>query len=323
MAEATSQTLKPISGPSPSFSQPPASSTLQNTWSLVVGRKKKKQPAPQTPASAKADNAKGGRGPTKSGASAAQATPPKPKLGKPPRSAAVVLTAPEGASTSFLGEVLSYVRGRVALGPFGITDLRPRRALTGALILKVSGENSEARADKLYEAMLPLVLEKGARLARPIKTVDIRVRGLDEFISPTEIGDAMASAGGCRPTNVKIGQVCALPADCSLHGCPLVAAQKIMATGAIRVGWVRAPVEVLKRRPLQCHRCLWRGHVMSACTYTAPEEDQRGRCYQCGDRGHRVSTCPASAPKCPLCTDAWGEENVPRPPEKASGPPGP
>ncbi|XP_020295564.1 uncharacterized protein LOC109860703 [Pseudomyrmex gracilis] len=152
--------------------------------------------------------------------------------------------------------------------------------------------------------MLPLVSEKGGRLARPTKTVELRVRGLDKSISPEEIKEAVASAGGCRSTEVKVGQPRASPGGLSTSWvqCPPTAAQKVVEAGTLRVGWVRAPIEVLERRPLQCHRCLRRGHVMAACTFTAPEEDRRGRCFNCGDRGHRVSTC-TSAPKCPLCAD--------------------
>ncbi|XP_020298684.1 uncharacterized protein LOC109862925 [Pseudomyrmex gracilis] len=171
-----------------------------------------KPPASQTLAPAKSGGVKGSKGPTQSGAETA--TPPKLKLGKPPRSAAV-LSAPEGAATGFLGNVLQYVRSKVAIEPFGITDLRARRALTGVLILEVPNADSETRAEKLYEAMLPLVTEKGARLARPIKTVDIRVRGLDELISPNEVRDAVASIGGCRPTDVKVGQAHASPGELS------------------------------------------------------------------------------------------------------------
>ncbi|XP_020296753.1 predicted GPI-anchored protein 58 [Pseudomyrmex gracilis] len=121
-AKAASQAPKPALPASlPSSSQPSAPSTSKDTWSQVVERKKRKQkPAPQTPASAKSGGTRGGKGPTKPGAGAAKATPPKLKLGRPPRSAAVVLSAPERAAEGFLAEVLKYVRERVSLEPLGI-----------------------------------------------------------------------------------------------------------------------------------------------------------------------------------------------------------
>ncbi|XP_020298025.1 uncharacterized protein LOC109862397 [Pseudomyrmex gracilis] len=217
-----------------------------------MGRKKVKQkPAPQTPASAKSGGTKGGKGPTKPGAGTAKATPPKLKLGRPPRSAAVVLSALEGAAEGFLAEVLKYVRERVCLEPFGIQGLRPRRALTRAIILEVPGDNSDTKAEALYNAMLPLVSEKGGRLARPTKTVELRVRDLDESISPEEIKEAVGSAGGCRSTEVKVGRSRASPGGLSTAWvqCPLTAARKVVEAGTLRVGWVRAPIEVLERRP--------------------------------------------------------------------------
>ncbi|XP_020297128.1 uncharacterized protein LOC109861747 [Pseudomyrmex gracilis] len=152
--------------------------------------------------------------------------------------------------------------------------------------------------------MLPLVSEKGGRLAKPTKTVDLRIRGLDESISLAEVKEAVASAGSCRSTEVKVGQPRASPGGLSTAWvqCPLTAARKVVEAGTLKVGWVRAPIEILERRPLQCHRCLRRGHVMAVCTFSAPEKDKKDRCFNCGDRGHRVSPC-TSAPKCPLCAD--------------------
>ncbi|XP_020297934.1 uncharacterized protein LOC109862322 [Pseudomyrmex gracilis] len=303
VAKATPRpsTQKP-SAPATS-SQPSDPTTSKDTWSQVVGRKKKLAPQGTSLKPLSGQGGDKGRAGAKTGTAKATG-PPKPKLGRPPRSAAVVLSAPEGAKSDFLGEVLRYVREKVPLEGFGIPDVRPRRALTGALILEIPGKDSDAKAEELYKAILPLVVEKGGRLTRPVKTVELRVRGLDESISQSEVQETVATVGGCAVAAVKVGQPRASPGGLSTAWiqCPLAAAQKVVAAGALKIGWVRAPVEILERRPLQCHRCLRRGHVTNACPHTAPEEDRRGRCYNCGDRGHRVSTC-TSAPKCPLCSD--------------------
>ncbi|XP_020296127.1 uncharacterized protein LOC109861053, partial [Pseudomyrmex gracilis] len=166
---------------------------------------------PQTPASAKSGGTKGGKGPTKPGAGAAKATPPKLKLGKPPRSAAVVLSVPEEAAEGFLAEVLKYVRERVSLEPLGIQGLRPRRALTKAIILEVSGKNSDTKAEMLSRRVDP----------------------------PEEIKEAVASARGCRSTKVKVSQPRASPGGLSTAWvqCPLTAARKVVEAKTHRVGW--------------------------------------------------------------------------------------
>ncbi|XP_020296394.1 uncharacterized protein LOC109861248 [Pseudomyrmex gracilis] len=69
------------------------------------------------------------------------------------------------------------------------------------------------------------------------------------------------------------------------------------------MGWVKASVEPLERRPLQCFRCFRHGHVPATCRYTAPEENRRGRCYRYGDSGHEAAGCKTATVKCPLCTD--------------------
>lgn len=204
-----------------------------------------------------------------------------------------------------MGEVIAYIRGKLDLNAFGIGDnIRLKTAITGAYVLEILGEDNEARADRLCAAMSPLAEKKGARVARPVRIVELRVRGLDDSISPEELREAVASTGGCRPTEIKVGRARASPGG--LHSawvqCPQAAARKMVAGGTLRVGWVRAPIDVLERRTLQCHRCLRRGHVMATCPYIAPKEDRRGRCFRCGGRDHRAAGCD-QALKCPLCAD--------------------
>lgn len=64
--------------------------------------------------------------------------------------------------------------------------------------------------------------------------------------------------------------------------CLLVAANKVVKTGRIRVGWTVARVEALAQRPLQCYRCLQKGHVRRRCPNP---EDPSGNCYRCEDPG--------------------------------------
>ncbi|XP_020298182.1 uncharacterized protein LOC109862520 [Pseudomyrmex gracilis] len=133
---------------------------------------------------------------------------------------------------------MSYVRSKIILTDCGITDICLRKAITGGLIIEVPGKDSEAKADQLYAAMSPLVAEKGARLTRPIKTVEVKIKGLDESISPEEIKNAVASAGSCRSTDVKVGRARVFSSGLSTAWmqCPVAAARKIVAAGALHVG---------------------------------------------------------------------------------------
>ncbi|XP_020294333.1 serine/arginine repetitive matrix protein 1-like [Pseudomyrmex gracilis] len=282
-------------------SSQPSPPPTDEPWTQVVRRGKGKSRAKGEPALVPAPQPKGKEGRT-AAAKGGKPSSPKPKLGKPPRCAAITLTTVQ--PNVKLGDVMAYIRGKVRPEDHGVDVIRPKRAITGALVMEVPGDNSEARADALCAAMAPYAAEKGARVSRPVKTAEMRIKGLEDSVSSDEVRAAVASVGGCRPTDIKVGQARASSSGLQTAWvqCPLTAARKVVAEGAIRVGWVRAPVEALERRPLQCHRCLRRGHVITTCTYTAPGEDRRGRCYRCGGRGHHAAEC-TEPPRCPLCAD--------------------
>ncbi|EFN81501.1 Gag-Pol polyprotein, partial [Harpegnathos saltator] len=53
-------------------------------------------------------------------------------------------------------------------------------------------------------------------------------------------------------------------------------------------------------RPLQCFKCLEKGHVQTNCNNNV---DRRQSCYRCGTEGHLARECTASA-RCVICADA-------------------
>lgn len=55
----------------------------------------------------------------------------------------------------------------------------------------------------------------------------------------------------------------------------------------------------MEERPLQCYKCLHRGHVRAQCK---SEIDRTGNCYRCGARGHRARDCEAPE-YCALCAE--------------------
>lgn len=81
--------------------------------------------------------------------------------------------------------------------------------------------------------------------------------------------------------------------------CPLSAANRIVEKGKIQIGWINTRVTLLEPRPLQCFRCLERGHVRDQCK---SDVDRSRRCYRCGKEGHKAQQCD-DAPKCPMCAD--------------------
>ncbi|XP_071576897.1 uncharacterized protein [Temnothorax nylanderi] len=126
---------------------------------------------------------------------------------------------------------------------------------------------------------------EGIKVARPVKTAELRIGDLDDSIT-TEEPVAGGGEGGCRYRSVWVK-------------CPVAAANEIAGKGRLLVGWLSARVQLLEQRPLQCFCCLEGGHVRATCTCKV---NRSNRCYRCGEAGHRAQDC-AATPRCPVCVD--------------------
>ncbi|XP_032671665.1 uncharacterized protein LOC116844352 [Odontomachus brunneus] len=124
----------------------------------------------------------------------------RPVLPKAPRAVAITVSC----SASSFADVMRRARSQIDLGELGIGDLGTRRAVTGALVLGISGPEGHARADALANRMAALFADKGdVRIARPAKRADIRVRDLDDAATVEDVVSAVAVAGGCRPGEIE------------------------------------------------------------------------------------------------------------------------
>lgn len=215
-----------------------------------------------------------------------------------PRTAAVMVTCPAGQ----YAETIGMARTRVDIAALKIENVKARRAMTGAIVYEVPGAERAQKADA-FAAKLREALEgvEGVRVTRPSKKADIRVQGLDESATEKEVIAEIARVGRCETADVKAGKVrFAKGAMGTLWiQCPVAAADKVATAGRIRVGWVTTRVEPLKARPLQCFRCLEKGHVREQCSSPV---DRSGCCYNCGSPGHKASEC-ASKTRCVLCEE--------------------
>ncbi|XP_011859623.1 PREDICTED: uncharacterized protein LOC105557088 [Vollenhovia emeryi] len=229
-----------------------------------------------------------------------QNTGPAPRnngIRKAPRTAAVSLTFPQGEYE----EGMRKIKSKINLDEIGIEELRPRRALTGALILEIPGENAHVKADTLVNRIREVVGDaQGVRVTHPVKLAEVRIKDLDDSITQSEIREMVEKVGRCSSHEIKVGPIRAAAnrLGTAWIQCPLEAAKRVTETSRIRIGWISARVELLSARPLVCFRCLERGHVRAQCR---KKTDRSNTCYRCGVEGHKSNNCTAK-PKCIVCS---------------------
>lgn len=217
---------------------------------------------------------------------------------KPQKTAAVVITCRDEAYETKLREA----RQQINLADLDIDNMKVRRAITGGYVLEVAGENKAAKADQLAAKLRDTIgRTEGIKITRPCKTAELRIKSLDESITPNEVREVLACKGQCSTEEVRVGNIRKVSSGLGTiwAKCPLVPANRIAEAGKIQVGWTAARVEMLADRPLQCYKCLERGHVAQRCPSNA---DRSGRCYRFGEVGHQARGCTREI-KCPVCAD--------------------
>lgn len=226
------------------------------------------------------------------------------KRRRAPRTAAVVITCDAGDYKNNLQHAVKNIN----LAELGINGMGARRALTGAQLFEIRGPDHAQKADALAERLREVMAGRdGVRITRPMMTAEVRVRDLDDSVEPQDVANAVANIGGCSPGDIKTGVI-----QFSGRGlgtlwvrCPAAVAGKLVAARRIRVGWVNARVEELEPRPLQCHRCLEKGHVRAKCCSSVSRADC---CYRCGKEGHLARDCKSPV-RCPICAGRGRPDN--------------
>ncbi|XP_041989041.1 uncharacterized protein LOC121740420 [Aricia agestis] len=225
----------------------------------------------------------------------------KRKLRSPKTSAVVLTLQPEAEKRGITYlSVLEEAKKRVDLVALDIPGVRYREAVTGARIYEVSGNANKDKADALAGKLREVLGEENVRISRPQKCVELRITGLDDSATPTEIAEAVARSGACLVSNIKIGKI---RRDRNGRGsvwlkCPVDAAKKITAPNTrVCVGWTVVRVTLLSARPMRCYRCQETGHARSRC---GCEVDRTGLCYRCAQPGHVSASCQ-NALHCALC----------------------
>jgi hypothetical protein len=115
------------------------------------------------------------------------------------------VTVPENATITY-AEAMTRVRREVNLDELQITDIQPRRAATGALILEIPcREGGHEKASLLAERMASVLRDTPVKVTVPRKTAELRMTGLEDSTTLEEVVAAVAEAGGCSTGEVSAG----------------------------------------------------------------------------------------------------------------------
>jgi hypothetical protein len=201
--------------------------------------------------------------------------------------------------------VLATAKQKIPLTEITVDSVDMKKAMTGAITIRVPGDKDRGKASLLATRLAEVLDPTTVRVTAATRTAELRVVRIDISVNKEELRQALASAAGCGSAEVQVGEIRA-----SRDGlgsmwikCPVAGARKLAREGIVALGWSRARVIAIPKRPLQCYRCLGLGHVRVTCVPTV------NLCYRCGGGGHRVGGCFASAPKCPLCEGARRPQN--------------
>ncbi|XP_050667728.1 uncharacterized protein LOC126967307 [Leptidea sinapis] len=320
LAAATRQVERSTREEAPQGPPVPAANPQADSWTKVAarGKKKRTQPAPTTvnttltaPANPAPQAQAGIRRiratestkpvepvksvkPTKGDGLAGS---PKAKVSlRPPSTAAVVITLSKDAvaGEATYAWALTAAKQRVSLADIGVKEVRTRKTALGSRILEIGGPERSQQADRLAEEIRGALVGI-ATVNRPVKSVDIRISGLEDSVTLDDVVGAVAARGNVPREHVRAGRI---SMGSTIVKCPTTAAKAIMQD-RLCIGWSTVRVTLLEARPLRCFRCYGIGHGSATCT----AKDRSGLCCRCGGAGHLAQSC-TEEPRCDVCADA-------------------
>ncbi|XP_067205438.1 uncharacterized protein PF3D7_1120000-like [Linepithema humile] len=99
----------------------------------------------------------------------------------------------EDESELTYSSLLSRAREKMSLSDLNISDTRLKRAANGGIILEIPGDDAGAKVDRLCDKLRALFVDdKGVFIRRPTKLTQLRVSGMDDSITVSEIKDHLS-----------------------------------------------------------------------------------------------------------------------------------
>ncbi|KYN03567.1 hypothetical protein ALC62_05694, partial [Cyphomyrmex costatus] len=201
--------------------------------------------------------------------------------------------------------LVSYLRGKARAILESVQNLESLdfSELKGSLFAGDPGDPEGASkakmlVDKFKEvtANIPNVM-----ISRSEKTMEFRIKDLEDSISKEGLCQYLASLGECAIGDTKMGNINIGPNGLGSVWvrCPLSTAKKITRTPRLKIEWTSVRIDILPGRKIQCYRCLEEGHLKTECKNKVDRSD---RCYRCGEADHMPRQCQRSV-RCMVCAN--------------------
>jgi hypothetical protein len=122
-----------------------------------------------------------------------------------------------------------WPRDTINLSDLDIEVVKPRKAVTGALLLEITGEDADRKDSRLAERMAEVLRDYPVKVAVPRRTAVLRVFGLKDSVTLEEVVSAVAKAGGCCAEELNVGVIRTAPRRLGSMWirCPLTATRKV------------------------------------------------------------------------------------------------
>jgi hypothetical protein len=144
----------------------------------------------------------------------------------------------EGAKMSY-ADVLAATRKKIPLKEIGVDSIDMKKAMTGAIIIRVPGDRDGGKAFRLATHLAEVLDPTAVRVVAPTRTAEMRVVGIDISVDKEELQQALTSAAGCGSAEVQVGEI---GLGSAWIRCPVAGARKLAPEGKVALGWSKARV---------------------------------------------------------------------------------
>jgi hypothetical protein len=122
------------------------------------------------------------------------------------RTSAVTLTLSEGAKTTY-AEIITTTRRSIPLTEIGVKSIGMRKAVTGAIIIKLPGDKGREKALQLATHLTKVLDPTAVKVAPPKRTTELKIVGIDISIEKEKLRQTLALAAECGVAEMQVGEI--------------------------------------------------------------------------------------------------------------------